>query len=852
MAYLNSSIYLRNDSGATISLGTLDIAPAASEQIWDTVDYVAGVVDNFAQVLAGIATFNEEVQAANLVMVVDTVDQTAAQAFSQLAELVDVYNELSEAQAEFSILRLEGESTLGLDLVTPSGIDLDSDAALLPGRSGGQTLIGGTAAGEDLVLQSTSNATRGNVLVRDDELRIFDDADPTKLLAFQLSGLTASTTRTVTMADADVNLADIALNNAHRGSTSNPHGTTLANLTDTDLTGIEQGAILYRDDTQWVVLGPGSAGQLLQSGGTGANPSWTTASGTGDVVGPASSTDYAVALFNGETGKLLRNSTLLSDANGNLFLDADGSTPASPRILGFSNFSTGEAYRWQSTANDGIQSQFNGAVTYYSWNSMVFRGNRNDVVPDFDADAGVSYLFESGQAGEPNMVVRGADSQTADLQQWVDDPTSDTVVASMGPAGDLAIHTTQYDLLATPPTHSEGLSFYDSVNHALVVYNEVSDTMQQLGQEHYKRVHNATGVLIPNGSAVYLTGAVTSGVPNVALAQANAYATAYAVGVTTHDIADGSDGYVTQLGEVGMDTSALSVGRVYVSATVAGGLTNTPPTGANIRVEVGEVIIAAASGELAVNLPRGLPLSSDKSLDLPGDLYITTDGATLTSPRIVGGTDMTTGEGMRYQFGDEANGWQNGYDQAMQMWAYHTIILQGDRTSGTAPSMETTSNIGVLIRNTTAGSPALVVDGASSQTAALQQWRTSAGTMLAQVTSGGAYDANNHDVTNIKLPTVNGVIAHGAMGSTETINWTLGGWHSGTNSAACTISFTAPSKPCALKLFLTNGGAYTITWPAAVDWVGSAPPTLTPSGLDIITFLFDGTTYFGVASKNFG
>ena len=35
--------------------------------------------------------------------------------------------------------------------------------ALLLGRSGGQTLIGGTASGNDLTLQSTSNATKGNI-----------------------------------------------------------------------------------------------------------------------------------------------------------------------------------------------------------------------------------------------------------------------------------------------------------------------------------------------------------------------------------------------------------------------------------------------------------------------------------------------------------------------------------------------------------------------------------------------------------------------------------------------------------------------------------------------------------------
>lgn len=36
--------------------------------------------------------------------------------------------------------------------------------ALLAGRSGGQTLIGGTASGDDITLQSTSNATKGSIL----------------------------------------------------------------------------------------------------------------------------------------------------------------------------------------------------------------------------------------------------------------------------------------------------------------------------------------------------------------------------------------------------------------------------------------------------------------------------------------------------------------------------------------------------------------------------------------------------------------------------------------------------------------------------------------------------------------
>lgn len=42
-----------------------------------------------------------------------------------------------------------------------------------------------------------------------------------------------------------------------------------------------QGAVLYRGATDWAALAPGTAGQVLQTGGTGANPSWATASGGG-------------------------------------------------------------------------------------------------------------------------------------------------------------------------------------------------------------------------------------------------------------------------------------------------------------------------------------------------------------------------------------------------------------------------------------------------------------------------------------------------------------------------------------------------------------------------------------------
>jgi hypothetical protein len=62
------------------------------------------------------------------------------------------------------------------------------------------------------------------------------------------------------------------------GGTAAPVATTLTALID-DAIGSTQGAILYRNSSSWVVLAPGTSGQVLQTGGASANPSWTAAGG---------------------------------------------------------------------------------------------------------------------------------------------------------------------------------------------------------------------------------------------------------------------------------------------------------------------------------------------------------------------------------------------------------------------------------------------------------------------------------------------------------------------------------------------------------------------------------------------
>jgi len=60
----------------------------------------------------------------------------------------------------------------------------------------------------------------------------------------------------------------------------------------------------------------GNSGKYLTTNGSVA--SWNTVSGTGDVVGPSSSTDNAIARFDSTTGKLLQNSATTVGDNGDI------------------------------------------------------------------------------------------------------------------------------------------------------------------------------------------------------------------------------------------------------------------------------------------------------------------------------------------------------------------------------------------------------------------------------------------------------------------------------------------------------------------------------------------------------
>jgi len=179
------------------------------------------------------------------------------------------------------------------------------------------------------------------------------------------------------------------------------------------------------------------------------------------------------------------------------------------------------------------------------------------------------------------------------------------------------------------PSHNEGRFFYDSVHKTFNFQNDISGINFEVGTSEYVRVFNNTGNTITAGAPVAFSG-ISGGTPIAALADASSSTLYEFRGLAEQDIANNTFGYITSAGIVReIDTSGLSIGSVFVD-DVAGELTNVEPQYPNFPYCVGEVLVAAANGEIYV-MPQNHSLPSlrvindgrvDGNLTVDGDLVI--------------------------------------------------------------------------------------------------------------------------------------------------------------------------------------------------------------------------------------
>ena len=125
-----------------------------------------------------------------------------------------------------------------------------------------------------------------------------------------------------------------------------------------------------------------------------------------------------------------------------------------------------------------------------------------------------------------------------------------------------------------------------------------------------------------------------------------------------------------------------------------------------------------------------------------------------------------------------------------------------------------------------------------------------ASTSLAEISGSGILSKS---VIYFDAETAN-TIGDGATGA---IDWTTNQKQKVTiTGTGITCNFTNPPGPCNLTLKVVQGDGSDVigTWDSDIKWAGggTAPTLSTANGaIDILSFYFDGTNYFGVASTNF-
>lgn len=101
---------------------------------------------------------------------------------------------------------------------------------------------------------------------------------------------------------------------------------------------------------------------------------------------------------------------------------------------------------------------------------------------------------------------------------------------------------------------------------------------------------------------------------------------------------------------------------------------------------------------------------------------------------------------------------------------------------------------------------------------------------------------------------VTGLYAGGNTSTAATVNFNNGAKQAFTATGNVVFTFSNPKVGAQYTLIITQDstGSRTYTWPAAVKWPGGTTPTGSGANkIDVITMLYDGTSYYGSSSLNY-
>lgn len=357
--------------------------------------------------------------------------------------------------------------------------------------------------------------------------------------------------------------------------------------------------------------------------------------GTGDVVGPASSTDNAIARYDGTTGKLIQDSgiTIADGATGTLAGSNSGDVTLGASVTDVLAV-TGQSISGVDQGSD----------------KLVFWDESANKLTALTAGSGLSISGTTITATATGDVVGPASSTDNALVRF--DSTTGKLIQNgqitESDTGDLAaINSLAFDTTPTGSIAAQGEVMWNSDEETLDI--QLNSFAQHVGEHVLYHVKNSTGSTIAKGVPVMFAG--TNGASGKLLVQPwnGTGPSTYFMGLTAEELLDTEEGFVIAFGKLrGIQTNGGNYGETWADGeiiyvgTTTGSLTKTQPAAPNPHIQVCAVVNAHASnGTLFVRPTLGSNIKDDEGVTITslssGQLLVANNAGTVFENKSMSG-----------------------------------------------------------------------------------------------------------------------------------------------------------------------------------------------------------------------